>query len=135
MGGVAGHAGLFSTANDMAIYAQAMLHNGRYGDVQLLSPATVAEMTRPRRIDGQRRSLGWDNKSGYSRNRGEFMSDRAFGHGGFTGTVMWIDPKLDLFVVFLSTRLHPDGEGEVNDLAGRIGTIACAAIRMEMGSR
>lgn len=128
MGGVAGHAGLFSTAEDVAIYAQMMVHNGRYGDVQILAPLTVAEMTSPRDIDGHNRALGWDNKSGYSRNRGELMSDRAFGHGGFTGTAMWIDPELDLYVIFLSNRLHPDGVGEVNSLAGRIGTIACAAI-------
>ena len=128
MGRVAGHAGLFSTARDLARYAQMMLNNGRCGNTQILSEAAVAEMTRPRNIRGQRRALGWDNGTGYSRNRGELMSRRAFGHGGFTGTVMWIDPELDLYFVFLSTRLHPDGEGEVNDVAGRIGTIACAAI-------
>jgi uncharacterized protein YbbC (DUF1343 family)/CubicO group peptidase (beta-lactamase class C family) len=128
MGGVAGHAGLFSTANDLAIYAQMMLQQGNYSGVRVLSPATVEEMIRPRNIDGQRRGLGWDNRSAYSRNRGEFMSARAFGHGGFTGTTIWIDPELDLYVIFLSSRLHPDGVGEVNDLAGRIGTIACAAI-------
>ncbi|MEX0611302.1 MAG: exo-beta-N-acetylmuramidase NamZ domain-containing protein [Pirellulales bacterium] len=128
MGGVAGHAGLFSTAEDLAIYAQMMLQNGRRGDVQILSPATVEEMIRPRDIDGQQRALGWDHKTGFSRNRGELMSERAFGHGGFTGTVMWIDPKLDLYVIFLSNRLHPDGVGEVNDLGGRIGTVACAGI-------
>ena len=127
MGGVAGHAGLFSTAEDMAIYAQMMLQKGEYGDVRILSPAIVEEMTRPRDIGGHRRGLGWDKQSGYSRNRGELMSDKAFGHGGFTGTAMWIDPELDLYVIFLGNRLHPDGVGEVNDLAGRIGTMACAA--------
>jgi len=132
MGGVAGHAGLFSTAEDLATYAQMMLQEGRHGQIQILSPAAVAEMIRPRDIGGQKRALGWDHKTGYSRNRGELMSGRAFGHGGFTGTAMWIDPGLDLYVVFLSNRLHPDGVGEVNDLAGRIGTIACAAIRAQM---
>lgn len=126
--GVAGHAGLFSTAEDLAIYAQMMLQKGRRGGVQILSEATFEEMIRPRDIDGQRRALGWDNRSGYSRNRGELMSDRAFGHGGFTGTSMWIDPDLNLFVIFLGDRLHPDGKGEVNDLAGRIGSIACGAL-------
>lgn len=128
MGGVAGHAGLFSTAGDLAIYAQMMLQRGQYGGERILSPAGVAEMIRPRTIGDHRRGLGWDCKSAYSRNRGEFMTDRSFGHGGFTGTAMWIDPGLNLYVVFLSNRLHPDGVGEVNDLAGRIGTIACAAI-------
>ncbi len=129
MGGVAGHAGLFSTAQDLAIYAQMMLQDGLYGDVRILSPAAIEQMTRPRDIGGHLRGLGWDKQSGYSRNRGELMSSRAFGHGGFTGTSLWIDPQLDLYVIFLGDRLHPDGVGEVNDLAGRIGTIACAAIR------
>ena len=116
MGGVAGHAGLFSTAHDLARYAQMMLHDGRLGDVQILGAATVAEMTRPRNIDGNKRGLGWDMGSVYSRNRGETMSSRAFGHGGFTGTAMWIDPGSNLYVIFLANRLHPDGVGE--DLEG-----------------
>ncbi|HEX6961728.1 MAG TPA: exo-beta-N-acetylmuramidase NamZ domain-containing protein [Lacipirellula sp.] len=128
--GVAGHAGLFSTAADLAIYCDAMLRASRPGEESagIMSRATVAEMTEPREIGRNRRALGWDNRTGYSTNRGELMSDRAFGHGGFTGTAMWIDPELDLFVIFLSNRLHPDGEGSVNPLAGRIGTIAAAAI-------
>jgi uncharacterized protein YbbC (DUF1343 family) len=92
-----------------------------------MSPSTFAEMTRARDINGQRRGLGWDKQSGYSRNRGELMSDAAFGHGGFTGTSMWIDPQMNLYVIFLGDRLHPNGKGEVNDLAGRIGTMACAS--------
>ena len=66
--------------------------------------------------------------SGYSSNRGDLFSSQAFGHGGFTGTSLWIDPAQDLFVIFLSNRVHPDGKGSVNSLAGRIGTIAAAAI-------
>lgn len=128
MGGVAGHAGLFSTAEDLAIYGTMMLQKGHYHDVQILSEATFEEMIRPRDIAGQRRGLGWDNRSGYSRNRGDLMSDRAFGHGGFTGTSFWIDPDLNLYVIFLGDRLHPDGIGEVNDLAGRIGSMACGAL-------
>lgn len=128
MGGVAGHAGLFSTAEDLAKYGQMMVQKGRLGDVQILSEATFEEMIRPRDVDGSRRGLGWDNRTGYSRNRGDLMSDRAFGHGGFTGTAMWIDPELDLYVIFLGNRLHPDGIGEVNDLAGRIGAMACGAL-------
>src|SRR4029079_281563 len=75
------------------------------------------------------RGLGWDKRSGYSINRGELLTDAAFGHGGFTGTVLWIDPQLELFVIFLSNRVHPDGKGLVNPLAGRIGTVAAAPIR------
>ena len=140
--GVAGHAGLFSTAADLAIYCDAFLRgaNGtpaaRSEDIQaahavppfVMSRATLAEMMRTRDVAGNHRALGWDNRSAYSTNRGEFLSPRAIGHGGFTGTAMWIDPELDLFVIFLSNRVHPDGSGLVNPLAGRIGTVAAAAI-------
>ncbi|HUT88496.1 MAG TPA: exo-beta-N-acetylmuramidase NamZ domain-containing protein [Thermoguttaceae bacterium] len=129
LGGVAGHAGLFSTAEDLAKYAQMMLGRGEYGGARVLSPATVAMMTTPYPVSSGRRGLGWDMRTGYSSNRGRSFSDRAFGHGGFTGTAMWIDPELELFVIFLSNRLHPDGKGSVNPLAGRIGTIAADAIR------
>jgi uncharacterized protein YbbC (DUF1343 family) len=144
LGGVAGHAGLFSTAEDLAIYAQMMLERGQYGNVRVLSPATVATMTRGYRILGGQRStqegvpfnppiflrgLGWDKRSGYSINRGELFTESAFGHGGFTGTVLWIDPGLDLFFIFLSNRVHPDGKGLVNPLAGRIATVVAASIR------
>jgi uncharacterized protein YbbC (DUF1343 family) len=144
LGGVAGHAGLFSTAEDLAIYAQMMLGVGEYSGVRILAPRTVAAMTRGYKILGGSRStmegappnppvflrgLGWDKRTGYSINRGELMTDAAFGHGGFTGTVLWIDPELELFVIFLSNRVHPDGKGLVNPLAGRIGTVAAGAIR------
>ncbi len=128
LGGVAGHAGLFSTAEDLARYAAMMLGEGRLGDARVLAPATVRAMTEARVISGHVRAAGWDVRSGYSSNRGELLTDSAFGHGGFTGTAIWIDPDLDLFVVFLSNRRHPDGKGSVNDLAGRIATIAAAAI-------
>ncbi len=125
--GVAGHAGLFSTAEDLAIFAQTLLDGGKRNGRRILSPQTIQEWTTPRRMHGNQRGLGWDMGSAYSRNRGEMMSDRAFGHGGFTGTAIWIDPQLDLFVIFLSNRVHPNGKGEANSLAGRIGTIASAA--------
>ncbi len=131
LGGVAGHAGLFSTADDLAIYAAMMLGEGAARGVRVLSPATVREMTRPRQVSGARRAAGWDVLSPYSSNRGDLMSVSSFGHGGFTGTAMWIDPGHDLFVIFLSNRLHPDGKGSVNHLAGRIASIAVAAIQPE----
>jgi len=131
LGGVAGHAGLFSTACDLAVFASMMLGRGAWGDVRVLGERTFEEMTRPREVaGGGLRALGWDVRSGYSSHRGEAFTPRAFGHGGFTGTALWIDPDADLFVIFLSNRLHPDGKGEVNTLAGRIGTIAAAAGRL-----
>jgi len=126
--GVAGHAGLFSTANDLALYAETLLAGGATDRGRLMSQATFAEMIRPREIAGHYRGLGWDSNSKYSSNRGEISGPRAFGHGGFTGTAMWIDPDLDLFVIFLSSRLHPDGKGSVNQLAGRIGAVAAGSI-------
>ena len=126
--GVAGHAGLFSTARDLATYAQMMLNEGEYGGVRILSARMVSTMTAAYPVSSGKRGLGWDKQTRYSSNRGELLSKSAFGHGGFTGTAMWIDPELDLFVIFLSNRVHPNGKGSVNPLAGRIGTIAAAAI-------
>jgi uncharacterized protein YbbC (DUF1343 family)/CubicO group peptidase (beta-lactamase class C family) len=128
LGGVAGHAGLFSTAQDLAVYAQMMLQEGIYGGQRILSPPTVRLMTRAHDVSGNVRGLGWDKLSGYSSNRGENFSEQAYGHGGFTGTVLWIDPKLDLFFIFLSNRVHPDGQGNVNSLAGRLATVVASAI-------
>lgn len=138
LGGIAGHAGLFSTAEDLAIYASALLARGEYAGVRIMQEETWQEMTRPRKVparsnDGQSsdglRALGWDIRTGYSSNRGDGMSAAAFGHGGFTGTGIWIDPEQDLFVIFLSNRVHPDGKGSVNPLIGRIGTIAADALK------
>ena len=128
LGGIAGHAGLFSTAEDLAKYAAAMVMKGQLGETRIMSEVTWTEMTRPRNVPSGKRALGWDMKTGYSSNRGTTMSDHAFGHGGFTGTAIWIDPDTGLFVIFLSNRVHPDGKGSVNPLAGRIGTIAANAI-------
>ncbi len=129
LGGVAGHAGLFSTAEDIANYSQMMLRRGDFGGVRVLAPTTVARMTRGDRVSNGLRGLGWDKRTGYSINRGDLLSDSAFGHGGFTGTVLWIDPDLDLFFVFLSNRVHPNGKGLVNPLAGRIASVVASAVR------
>jgi uncharacterized protein YbbC (DUF1343 family) len=128
LGGVAGHAGLFSTAEDLAVFAQMMLDGGEYEGVRILSRRTVAVMTAGYPVSSGLRGLGWDVQTGYSSNRGKSFSASAFGHGGFTGTVLWMDPGNELFVIFLSNRLHPDGKGSVNPLAGRIGTIAADAV-------
>ncbi len=127
--GVAGHAGLFSTTSDLTRYAKTMLGGGKLGDVQILQPETIHLMTEGVQVSSGIRSLGWDKQSPYSSNRGQSMSSAAFGHGGFTGTVMWIDPELQMFFIFLSNRLHPDGVGSVNKLAGSLGTIATDAIQ------
>jgi uncharacterized protein YbbC (DUF1343 family) len=129
LGGVAGHAGLFSTARDLAVYAQMLLNRGQYGGARVLAESTVRRMTEPWRVPGGYRSLGWDVRTGFSGNRGDSFSPRSFGHGGFTGTSLWIDPELDLFVIFLSNRVHPNGKGNVNRLIGRIGTLLAQSVR------
>ena len=121
---VAGHAGLFSTAKDLAIYGQMMLNQGVQGKSRILAPATIRAMTAAYPSGQHLRGLGWDKLSKYSSNRGELFTRSAFGHGGFTGTVLWVDPGLDLIMIVLSNRLHPDGEGTVNNLAGRIANVA-----------
>ena len=128
MDGVAGHAGLFSTAQDLSRYAQMILNEGELDGVRILKPKTVAKMIAPIEVSSGIRSLGWDKQTGYSSNKGDLLSDQAIGHGGFTGTALWIDPEKQLYVIFLSNRVHPDGKGSVNSLAGRIATIAVAAL-------
>lgn len=130
MNGVAGHAGLFSTADDLARYCRMILGGGQYRGVRILSPLSVAEMTRPRLVTeaGWTRGLGWDINTSFSTNRGDLFPLGSFGHTGFTGTSVWIDPATDMFVVFLSNRVHPDGKGDVASLRGKVASIAAAAV-------
>jgi CubicO group peptidase (beta-lactamase class C family) len=130
MDGVAGHAGLFSTATDLSIYCQMILNGGQYRGVRILAPLTVAEMTRPRLVSTARgtRGLGWDINTSYSSNRGDLFPLGSFGHTGFTGTSLWIDPASQMYVVFLSNRVHPDGKGDVGPLRGRVASIVAASV-------
>ncbi|MBA3357496.1 MAG: DUF1343 domain-containing protein [Pyrinomonadaceae bacterium] len=130
MNGVAGHAGLFSTADDLSLYSEMILDGGRYRGVRILSPLSVAEMTRPRLVTeaGWTRGLGWDISTSFSTNRGDLFPLGSFGHTGFTGTSIWIDPATDMFVVFLSNRVHPDGKGDVASLRGKVASIAAGAV-------
>ena len=132
MGGVAGHAGLFATAADLARFGVMLLSGGRLtpDGPRILAPLTIARMTAPATPPDipDRRGLGWDIDSRYSANRGDLFSARSFGHTGFTGTSMWLDPLSETIVVFLSARVHPDGGGNVTALRGRVATLAAAAI-------
>ncbi len=130
MEGVAGHAGLFSTVDDLAKYAQMILNGGSFAGRRILSPLTVAEMTRPRLVseNGWTRGLGWDINSSFSTNRGDLFPLGSFGHTGFTGTSIWIDPATGMFVIFLSNRVHPDGKGDVGPLRGKVASIAASAL-------
>lgn len=102
LGGVAGHAGLFGTAADLSVFAQMMLQGGIYNGRRLIADSTVQRFTR--RTAG-RRALGWDTCAGEG-GCGQFLTSRAYGHTGYTGTSLWIDPDHDLFVILLSNRVH-----------------------------
>ena len=130
MDGVAGHAGLFSTASDLSRFCRMLLDGGRYGVARILSPATVVRMTSPATPPEMRsvRGLGWDIDSSYSANRGELFPIGSFGHTGFTGTSLWLDPGTKSYVIFLSNRVHPDGKGDVTALRGKVATVAAAAL-------
>ena len=130
MAGVAGHAGLFSTAADLAIFARMLLNGGSYNGVRILSPLAVDRMISPSTPDSERnvRGLGWDMDSSFSSNRGELLPIGSFGHTGWTGTSMWIDPATRMFVIFLSNRNHPDGKGDVTPLRARVATVAASAL-------
>jgi uncharacterized protein YbbC (DUF1343 family) len=136
LGGVAGHAGLFSTVLDLSRFARALLRGGELDGARVLSEEALATLATPQVAPGgELRTPGFDARSRYSSNRGELFTARAFGHGGFTGAGLWIDPGLDLFVIFLSSRLHPDGKGLVNPRIGRIGTLAAAAVGRPASAR
>jgi CubicO group peptidase (beta-lactamase class C family) len=105
IGGVAGHAGLFSTAHDLAIFCQMLLNGGEYNGVRIVKPETIARWTAPQNR-GSSRALGWDTPSKNS-SSGQYFSPRSFGHTGFTGTSIWVDPERDLFVILLTNRVYP----------------------------
>jgi uncharacterized protein YbbC (DUF1343 family)/CubicO group peptidase (beta-lactamase class C family) len=130
MGGIAGHAGLFSTAADLATYCRMLLSGGVHDGQRILSPLAVEKMTTPAtpELEANTRGLGWDIDSAFSSNRGELLPIGSFGHTGFTGTSIWIDPLTEMFVIFLSNRVHPDGKGDVTPLRARVATIAASAV-------
>jgi len=131
MGGVAGHAGLFSSARDIAIYAQTLLDQGTYQGRRILSAQTVQAMTSPQSPAGstQVRGYGWDIDSDYSSPRGDIFEE-GYGHTGFTGTSLWIHPPTDAFVILLSNRVHPAGGKSINHLRAVVSNIVATAMGM-----
>ena len=130
MNGVAGHAGLFSTGDDLARFCQMLLNGGILDGKRIMSAPTIARMTAPIVVseDGATRGLGWDINTAFSSNRGELFPLGSFGHTGFTGTSIWIDRISQTFVVFMSNRVHPDGKGDVTPLRAKVATVAASAI-------
>jgi beta-N-acetylhexosaminidase len=111
MGGVSGHAGVFSTAPDLAAFCQMLLNGGMYRHQRLVKRATIAQFTAPQALAGNTRSLGWVAPTDGS-SSGHFFSARSYGHTGFTGTTIWIDPERQIFVVLLTNRVNPTRENQ-----------------------
>jgi len=128
MGGVAGHAGLFGSAEDLSRYARMLLRGGELDGQRVLSPAGVTRMTSPATPSAMsvQRGLGWDIDSSYSANRGDLYPIGSFGHTGFTGTSIWIDPVSRTYVVLLTNRVHPDGKGDATPVRAKVATIVAA---------
>jgi uncharacterized protein YbbC (DUF1343 family)/CubicO group peptidase (beta-lactamase class C family) len=129
MGGVAGHAGVFTTASDLAKFAQMMLDEGQGNGVRLFSAATVHKFTTPQSPADQPilRGLGWDIDSPYSSNRGELFPIGSYGHTGFTGTSMWLDPFSRSYVIILTNAVHPHRGHSITSLRSRVATIVAAS--------
>src|SRR5208283_4295367 len=125
MGGVAGHAGLFSTADDTAKFAQALLNGG----APVLSPLIVEKMTTPQQAPNMTsvRGLGWDIDSPFSSNRGDLLPVGSFGHTGFTGTSLWIDPTTNTYIILLTNSVNVK-QGNVIALRTEVATAVAAAL-------
>jgi uncharacterized protein YbbC (DUF1343 family)/CubicO group peptidase (beta-lactamase class C family) len=130
MGGVAGDAGLFSTASDLARFAQMMLNGGELDGVRVFNPLTIQKFTEPQSPPDQSilRGLGWDIDSPLSRNRGELFPIGSFGHTGFTGTSIWIDPSTDAYVILLANSVHPTQRPALTPLRSQVATIVAASV-------
>ena len=130
MGGVSGHAGLFSNADDLSIFAQMLLNRGKIKGVNILKPQTVDQMIGPQTPfnNPKLRGLGWDIEAPLSSNRNELFPVGAYGHLGYTGTSIWIDPVTETYVIVLTNRVHPDGKGNVKELRASIKSVVSEAL-------
>ncbi|MBI1357293.1 MAG: DUF1343 domain-containing protein [Acidobacteria bacterium] len=130
MGGVAGHAGLFATAADLSRYVRMILAGGVLDGKRTLSPLGLAAMTRPQSPEGKpERGLGWDINSPYASPRGDLFPVGSFGHTGFTGTSIWVDPGTKAYVILMTNRVHPvAGRGSVVSLRSRVASAIAAAL-------
>jgi len=134
MDGVAGHAGLFSTAADLAKFAEMMLGKGSRSGVRIFSALTVEKFTTPQSPPDQPilRGLGWDIDSPFSSNRGELFPIGSYGHTGFTGTSVWIDPFSQTYVILLTNSVHPSHRPPINSLRSRVSTLVAAAVGSDL---
>ena len=133
MGGVAGHAGLFSTGDDLAKFAQALLDGG----AGILSALTVQKMTQPEQPPAAPvlRGFGWDIDSPFSSNRGDLLPVGSFGHTGFTGTSIWIDPTTETYIILLTNAVHPRGKGNAIGLRVKVATAVAASLHLSVSEK
>ena len=128
-GGISGNAGLFSNIDDMFIFAQMLLNRGEYDGKRILSPLTVEKMTTIfYRTEESGRGLGWDLASPYSSNGGDLFPEGGFGHTGYTGTSLWINPKTETIVILLTNRVHPNDDGSVVRFRSLVANVIAASI-------
>lgn len=127
MQGVAGHAGLFGTADDLSRFAQMLLGGGALHGQRILSAASVLRMTLAQRLPGGvQRGLGWDIASPYAGGQDVAFGPQSFGHTGYSGTSLWIDPKRGWYLIILTSRLHPDDRGDARPLRRRLSALVAA---------
>src|SRR6185312_8243555 len=139
MGGVAGHAGLFAPADDLVRYCRMMLRMGELDGVRILKPETVKFFTASHEVLPEKlpklprnffRSYGWDVDTAYSGQRGSvFPAGEGYGHTGFTGTSIWIDPKSQIAVIILTNRVHPADKGSVIRIRREVADAAAALVK------
>ena len=130
LGGVAGDAGLFSSAKDLSKFCQMLLNQGSLEGVSVLRPTTVQLMVSPQSPAAKEniRGFGWDINSTYSSAKGTHFSSESYGHTGYTGTSIWIDPTIQSYLIILTNRVHPDGKGNVKELRTQVADIVGAAL-------
>jgi uncharacterized protein YbbC (DUF1343 family)/CubicO group peptidase (beta-lactamase class C family) len=130
MGGVAGHAGLFSTADDLSLFARMLLSGGSIRKVGGLHPETIEKMTLPQSPSGKAplRGFGWNIDAPLVSNRGALQPIGSYGHKGFTGTFLWIDPVSNIYIIILTNRVHPYGKGDAEPLRNEIMTVVSKAV-------
>ena len=127
--GISGNAGLFSTVDDLAIFAQMMLNKGEFNGTRILGPLTIERMTELySEVEFAGRGLGWDLNSAYSTNGGDLFGPKSYGHSGYTGTSIWIDPETDTFVILLTNQVHPYVKGSVVPLRSKVANIVASSI-------
>lgn len=129
-GGISGNAGLFSTADDLAVFAQMILGKGQHHGVRILSPLGVERMTGiyPK-VPWTGRGIGWDLDSDYATVRGDLFGPLSYGHSGYTGTSIWVDPETSTTVILLTNRVHPDDKGDIISLRSRVANVVAASIQ------